>query len=538
METIDRPAAPRRAIEHLLQTARRHLGMPAAFAAELTAEEQVYCAASGAESFTIVEGGSLPRLDGYCHHVFTSDAPWVVRDTAIEARTSSLDITSTGRLRAYLGVPLRLPDGTRFGTLCCIDHDPRPDLDDRHVAVLTALADLAGFQLSLLADTTERLRTLELLGGQLAGRVRTQERSLAALTRLIDASRVPLLVVEPSELEVGYVNPAGAELLGVGVAELTGARLRTRLPADEDAALRRSLAGDGDGADGPHHLELHPGDPHARVVEVSVQRVADVPGGPLVLVAGYDVTPQRRAADQLRVALDRERDAVTELRRLERIRSAFLAAVSHELRTPLTSLQLAAQTLAAGRAAPQQVPELHQRLVVNARRLDRLLVDLLDLNRAERGRLGLVRERVRLDALVRDAADHLDTGSHRIDLDLAPVQAWVAPIKFERIVVNLLDNAVVHTSPGTIEVRLVAEDTTVLLVVEDHGGGIDPADRDRLFAPFEQGDTAPAHRPGTGIGLSLVATFVELHGGEVWIEEPRGGGTAVHVRLPVDGGTG
>lgn len=118
-------------------------------------------------------------------------------------------------------------------------------------------------------------------------------------------------------------------------------------------------------------------------------------------------------------------------------------------------------------------------------------------------------------------------------MELEPLEAEVGPVEVERIVVNLLRNAAVHGGSGSpTGVRLSAVEDGALLVVVDKGPGVPLGERDAVFEPFWQGSTAPAHRPGMGIGLSLVAPFVELHGGRVWVEEATGGGAAFHVWLP------
>jgi signal transduction histidine kinase len=130
-----------------------------------------------------------------------------------------------------------------------------------------------------------------------------------------------------------------------------------------------------------------------------------------------------------------------------------------------------------------------------------------------------------------------EVGERPLEVEVEPMVADVDPTKVERILENLLVNAVRHTQEGTpIWLRVSGDAEGVLLVVEDAGPGVPAKDREAIFQPFRQGSDAPAHAPGTGIGLSVVAQFAELHGGRAWVEERDGGGASFRVLLPVSAG--
>lgn len=226
---------------------------------------------------------------------------------------------------------------------------------------------------------------------------------------------------------------------------------------------------------------------------------------------------------------------VTERRRLDEMKDSFLSAVSHELRTPLAAVVGFAATLQQrdGALQPDERARFLERLGVNALKLERLLTDILDVDRLDRGILQPRRQPTDLGALVRRVLRDGAGDGRTIDVVDEGVVAWLDPAKVERIVENLLINAVRHTpSHAHIWIRVSWEGPDSLLVVEDDGPGVPEELRGEIFESFRQGPTAPSHSPGVGIGLALVARFAELHGGTAWVEERPGGGAAFHVRLP------
>lgn len=230
-------------------------------------------------------------------------------------------------------------------------------------------------------------------------------------------------------------------------------------------------------------------------------------------------------------------ESTERLRALDEMKTMFLEAVSHDLRTPLSTVLGAALTLQAGTAplGSSEATDLLDRLVANARKLERLLTDLLDLDRLMRGIAEPNRRATNLTQLITDAVEDADfLGDHDVELDLDPVGGMLDAAKVDRIVENLLINAVRHTpEQARIWVRLRQEEEDAVLTVEDEGPGIPAEARETIFEPFRQGPEPNRHSPGVGIGLSLVARFAELHGGLAWVEDRDGGGASFHVRLPL-----
>jgi signal transduction histidine kinase len=249
-----------------------------------------------------------------------------------------------------------------------------------------------------------------------------------------------------------------------------------------------------------------------------------------------DVTETKRVEQATMEALEREREAAQRLRALDEMKNTFLDAVSHELRTPLSAVVGIALTLqrAGSHLAEADVRDLLARLVGNARKLDRLLTDLLDLDRLSRGILAPKRRPTDVGRLVGRVAEEWSLLNERdLNIEAEAVVISLDGGKIERIVENLLANAARHTPRDTpVWVRVTREGEGVRITVEDAGAGVPPELRDRVFEPFSQGPGTPTHAPGVGIGLSLVARFAELHGGRAWVDDRPGGGSSFRVYIP------
>jgi two-component system sensor histidine kinase KdpD len=217
------------------------------------------------------------------------------------------------------------------------------------------------------------------------------------------------------------------------------------------------------------------------------------------------------------------------------MKNLFLSAVSHELRTPLAGVVGIALTLRRARSmlAEEDVADLLDRLVKSADKLQGLLSDLLDLDRLNRGIVTPKLRSTDLAVLVSRVAEQWQQESGRtLEAALESVVAQVDPDMVERIVENLLANADRHTAADTpVWIKTIRHHQGVLITVEDAGAGIPPELRAALFEPFRQGPEHPRHAPGVGIGLTLVARFAELHGGQAWVEDRPGGGSSFRVLL-------
>jgi two-component system phosphate regulon sensor histidine kinase PhoR len=264
---------------------------------------------------------------------------------------------------------------------------------------------------------------------------------------------------------------------------------------------------------------------------------------------------------------------VSELRRLQQIRTEFVDNLSHELRTPLSTVSLLAETLAreaeaAGEGVPPRMRDRIGKIEVETGHLVQMVNELLDLARIEGGGPLVLLDDVDLGRVAADAAERLRLFAERQGLSLVvDVPARVPPVRGDearlgQVVVNLVHNALKFgraedrldaasgapedaaaqgsadgapgaDEPAEVRVSVRAGDGEVILSVEDHGVGIPAADRGRIFERFYKVDRVRVRGGGTGLGLAIARHVIEQHGGRIRVESEEGQGSTFFVALPV-----
>jgi len=231
---------------------------------------------------------------------------------------------------------------------------------------------------------------------------------------------------------------------------------------------------------------------------------------------------------------------LTEVRRLEAIRRDFVANVSHELKTPLTSISGYTETLLGESTDAETTRRFLGTILGNARRMQRLVDDLLDLSRIEAGRWQPTLSEVDVAAVARESwtalADRADEHGIELELDIGPGAERIAADvdALRQVLTNLLDNSLRYTPAGgriTCVTRRTGADVAVS--IRDNGPGIAREHLPRIFERFYRADPSRSRgEGGTGLGLAIVKHLVEAHGGRVSAESEGGGGTTVTCLFP------
>jgi signal transduction histidine kinase len=234
------------------------------------------------------------------------------------------------------------------------------------------------------------------------------------------------------------------------------------------------------------------------------------------------------------------REAKERAEKMNRLKTAFLANMSHEIRTPLTSIIGFAEVLADEVSGPrEEMADLIQR---SGGRLKETLTSVLDFARLEGEAMSLSPERLDLVERVRETVELLRPQIQEkaltltLDLPETSVEARMDGAALDRVLTNLLTNAIKFTEEGRITVALQADDEDVALTVEDTGSGIGEEFLEHIYDAFEQesSGTARTHE-GIGLGLTITQRLVDLMDGTIEIESTEGEGTRVTVRLPRTG---
>jgi PAS domain S-box-containing protein len=381
-----------------------------------------------------------------------------------------------------------------------------------------------------LRDLTEAKNSAEALRAAEA-RVAAAEAKWKAeqrFRRLLESAPDAIVIADTSGLIV-EANAQTEKLFGYARGELLGRDIETLVPADlrEGLWTRSGLELQGvrkDGSEIP--------------VEVSVSPI-EMDDGLVVAAAIRDVSDRKRA-EKIERELIQEQTARIAAEEAVRIRDDFVAVAGHELKTPLAAMLLQVQVLL--RSAHKRQPiDLESRIDKIARsgvRLQRLVEQLLDVSRITAGRLNLEPAPCDLTELAREVVERYADASAQASCVVsvraeAHVEGSWDRMRLEAVVANLLSNAIKFGAGHPIEITVARDDGEAILRVTDHGIGIDPEDRHKLFQRFERAIAAREYG-GFGLGLWICRNIVEASGGSIDVTSERDRGSTFTVRLPID----
>jgi PAS domain S-box-containing protein len=463
------------------------------------------------------------------------------------------------------GDAVRLPlfvRGERIGALGVVaDADnPLNEQEKRLLAVLSAQVSEALENARLLEQTQKRAVELE-----------TVSQVSAATSTILERDKLLQAVVELTKRSFGLYHAhiylldphRGALVLAAGAGEPGAAMVAQRWQIAIDhpesvvarAARERTwqIVNDVHGERGFLANPLLPETKAELAVPMIVGNrlvgVLDVQADEVNAFTEEDAQIQASLANQIAIALQNatlyqeQLETTEQLREFDRLKSEFLASMSHELRTPLNSIIGFADVLLEGIDG-----ELNERMEEDVRlirnsgeHLRNLIGDILDMSKIEAGMMDLRYEPIDVAAMETEiyafARTQMMTYDKELEFELAisPEAPMVVAdrTRFKQVLFNLLSNAIKFTTQGAVRLNIGADGDDVLVTVEDSGIGIEDAHIPIVFEQFRQVDGSLTRTAGgTGLGLPISKSLVELHGGKIWVESEVGKGTSFHFTLP------
>ena len=463
---------------------------------------------------------SIASGEGLLGRVWQSGIPAAQEDMSAATDYDRVAVALQAGLRSAVAFPV-ITGGSVIGVVEMLTHQPRMIENDLVTMLSTAGGEIGNF--IRRAETAQALRRSE------ADHRAIFERSPIGIARissegeLLEANTALLTMLE-HDFQV-MRSHAWPDLLRAYDQAAARARFSPLLAGISEGKSVQVRAGTGGG----NWLWL----------QLSATSIPDASGRPEhVLVMVEDVTVVREAQDKLGEALESQRSANATLEKLDRTKTEFLSIVSHEFRTALTGIQGFSELIRDGGLEPDEVRAYGGYIFNDADRVNRLIGDLLDLDRMESGRMSIRTADVDINEVLSDSIARAGSSpSVEFKADLDPRLPIVVGDRdrLVQVVSNLVNNAVKYSPDGgTVTLSSRAEEGFALVSVTDTGVGIPPDEISHVFERFRRVRSGAAQSiPGTGLGLTIVKQIVEMHGGKIWVESAVGHGSAFHFTLPL-----
>jgi PAS domain S-box-containing protein len=463
---------------------------------------------------------SIASGEGLLGRVWQSGIPAAQEDMSVATDYDRVAVALQAGLRSAVAFPV-ITGGSVIGVVEMLTHQPRMIENDLVTMLSTAGGEIGNF--IRRAETAQALRRSE------ADHRAIFERSPIGIARI------------SSEGELLEANTALLTMLEHDFQVMRSHSWPDLLRAYDQAAARARfsplLAGISEGKS--VQVRAGTGGGNWLWLQLSATSIPDASGRPEhVLVMVEDVTVVREAQDKLGEALESQRSANATLEKLDRTKTEFLSIVSHEFRTALTGIQGFSELIRDGGLEPDEVRAYGGYIFNDADRVNRLIGDLLDLDRMESGRMSIRTADVDINEVLSDAIARAGSSpSVEFKSDLDPRLPIVVGDRdrLVQVVSNLVNNAVKYSPDGgTVTLCSRAEGGFALVSVTDTGVGIPPDEISHVFERFRRVRSGAAQSiPGTGLGLTIVKQIVEMHGGKIWVESAVGHGSAFHFTLPL-----
>ena len=432
-----------------------------------------------------------------------------------------VDPKKKGQSQSVLAVPLSTGDDV-LGVMLLFHSEPNYFTAEHQELVMAA-----AHQITVMIKNTELYRLIRNQAERLGTMLRTQRadasQRLAILESITDG-----VVVTDVESKIVAVNRSAQQFLGVSEDEVVGQDVRNlyrNFPADVTDAVVEAAS---------QLVATDAARSYSPRTEVLLER------DKRVLSAYFAPILDEETECQGVVTVLRD---ITREREIAQAKSEFVSIVAHELRTPMTSIKGYADLILSGAAGSVSETQMQFLRVIrtNVERLAALVGDLLDISRIEAGRVKFDIRPLRMDEVAREVVDSLQGEIVRRNLELeVDIPTHLPQVQGDRnrivqVLTNLVSNAYKYTPPGgRITLALHRANGELQVDVSDTGIGIAPTDSDRVFERFYRADhDLVRQQTGTGLGLPIAKSIVEMHGGRMWVRSELGKGSTFSFSLPV-----
>jgi len=432
-----------------------------------------------------------------------------------------VDPSKKGQSQSVMAVPLSTGDDV-LGVMLLFHPEPDYFTDD-HLELVTAAAN----QITVMVKNTELYRLIRNQAERLGSMLRAQRADASQRLAILESIRDGVVVTDVEGRTI-VVNQSAQQLLGVSEEAAVGRNVRalySNFPADVIDSVAEAVS---------QLIAAGSTRSYPSQAEVLLER------NDWVISAHFAPILDEEGECQGVVTVLRD---ITREREVAQAKSEFVSIVAHELRTPMTSIKGYADLILSGAAGPisETQAQFLQVIRTNVERLAALVGDLLDISRIEAGRVKFDMRPLHMDEVARDVIASLQGEITRRNLELeVDIPPHLPMVQGDRnrivqVLTNLVSNAYKYTPPGgRITLALHHTDGELQVDVSDTGIGIAPTDLDRVFERFYRADhELVRQQTGTGLGLPIAKSIVEMHGGRIWVESELGKGSTFSFSLPV-----
>ena len=464
---------------------------------------------------------TLPASTGLIGRALRSGVPAVNEDVAALSESLLGEAARRAGLTIGAATPI-ISGGSVSGVLLLLSRTAR-DLDDDVITMLSVAGGEIG-QFMRRSEVTTALQRSEADHRAIVERAPIGIARISAEGELVEGN-VALLKMLEHDFETlrGQVWPELQRAYDLAATRVNKAPL---------------LAGISDG--GSVQVRAATGTGKWLWLQMSAASIPDEKGRPEhVLLMVEDVTAVRETQDKLEEALEAQQHANADLEKLDRTKTEFLSIVSHEFRTALTGIQGFSELIRDGGLEQDELRAYGGYIFNDADRINRLISDMLDLDRMESGRMTIRMADVDVNEVLSDTVARAASSSTLVEFkpDLDPRLPIVTGDRDRliQVVSNLVNNAVKYSPEGgSVTISSRAEGGYALITVADTGLGIPPDEIAHVFERFRRVRSGAAQSiAGTGLGLTIVKQIVEMHGGKIWVESAVGHGSAFHFTIPL-----